>query len=86
LGLKVDAAAIPANVVAAIKTGKVDLNDPAVTVTLLKLNAVVGVKGFFQGDRLSSVGLTCASSATRASMIPSLRGSGGAWTAVRIKT
>ena len=61
LGLKVDATAIPANVAAAIKAGKVDLDDPAVTVTLLKLNAVVGVKGFFdkQGG-LSSIGITCA--------------------------
>ncbi len=47
---------------AAIKAGKVDLNDPAVTLALLKLNAVVGVKGFFdRGGRLTSVGLTCAS-------------------------
>src|SRR5207248_6907800 len=34
--------------------------DPAVTLTLLKLNAVVGVKGDFSGDSLQSVGLTCA--------------------------
>lgn len=47
VGLKVDAAAIPKNVAASIKAGKVNLNDPAVTLTLLKLNAVVGVKGFF---------------------------------------
>jgi cytochrome c5 len=61
LGLKVDATAIPAKVAAAIKAGKVNLDDPAVTVTLLKLNAVVGVKAFFdkQGG-LSSVGITCA--------------------------
>src|SRR3954465_933592 len=38
LGLKVDAAAIPPDVAAAIKAGKVNLDDPAVTVTLLKLN------------------------------------------------
>jgi cytochrome c5 len=60
LGLKVDATAIPKKVAAAIKAGKVDLDDPAVTVTLLKLNAVVGVKGFFKGGKLSSVGITCA--------------------------
>ena len=61
LGLKVDATAIPKKVAAAIKAGKVNLDDPAVTVTLLKLNAVVGVKGFFaKGGNLSSVGITCA--------------------------
>jgi hypothetical protein len=60
LGLKVDASAIPPNVAQAIKHGKVNLDDPAVTVQLLKLNAVVGVKGFFNGDQLTSVGITCA--------------------------
>jgi len=61
VGLKVDATKIPKPVAAAIKAGKVNLDDPGVTVTLLKLNAVVGVKGFFgSGGRLSSLGLTCA--------------------------
>src|SRR3954469_24984820 len=61
LGLKVDAAKIPRKVAGAIKAGKVNLNDPAVTVTLLKLNAVVGVRGFFDKQgALTSVGITCA--------------------------
>src|ERR1051325_6744188 len=61
LGLKVDATKIPRKVAAAIKAGKVNLNDPAVTVTLLKLNAVVGVRGFFgRNGKLGSVGITCA--------------------------
>jgi cytochrome c5 len=61
LGLKVDSTKIPAKVAAAIKAGKVNLDDPAVTLTLLKLNAVVGVKGFFDSKgSLSSVGITCA--------------------------
>ncbi len=61
VGLKVDTDALPAAVVSAIKTGKVDLDDPATTLTLLKLNAVVGVKGTLNDDgSLSSVGLTCA--------------------------
>jgi hypothetical protein len=60
VGLKVDSTAIPTRVAAAIKAGKVDLDDPKVTLTLLKLNAVVGVRGFFRGSRLTSVGLTCA--------------------------
>src|SRR3954451_21133290 len=60
-GLKVDAGALPAAVVAAIKKGKVDLNSPKTTLALLKLNAVVGVQGFFnRKGTLRSVGLTCA--------------------------
>jgi hypothetical protein len=46
-GLKVDMDAIPADVAAAIKAGKVNLDDPAVTLTLLRLNALVGIKGTF---------------------------------------
>jgi len=34
-----------------LKQGKVDLDDPATTVALLKLNAVVGVKGFVMDER-----------------------------------
>jgi mono/diheme cytochrome c family protein len=64
VGLKVDADAIPADVAAAIKAGKVDLNDPATTVTLLKLNAVVGLKGTVTTvngkDNLTRLGITCA--------------------------
>jgi cytochrome c peroxidase len=61
LGLKVDAEAIPADLAAQIKAGEVDLEDPATTAALLKLNAVVGVTGFFAPDgKLTSVGLTCA--------------------------
>jgi hypothetical protein len=60
VGLKVDATKIPKSVAAAIKAGKVNLDDPKVTLALLKLNAVVGVRGFFRGNRLTSMGLTCA--------------------------
>jgi hypothetical protein len=60
LGLKVDMNAVPGPVAAAIKAGKVDLDDPKNTLLLLRANAVVGVRGFFQGDRLKSVGITCA--------------------------
>jgi hypothetical protein len=60
-GLKVDMDVIPADVAAAIKAGKVNLDDPAVTLTLLQLNAVVGVKGTFDAQKkLVSIGLTCA--------------------------
>lgn len=62
VGLKVDAEALPSEVVAGIRNGSVDLNDPATTLALLKLNAVVGVKGNFDGGgKLHSIGITCAS-------------------------
>ncbi|MCX9011877.1 MAG: hypothetical protein OIN66_12230 [Candidatus Methanoperedens sp.] len=62
VGLKVDADALPAPLIQDLKAGKVDLNSPATTVALLKLNAVVGVKGFFNNNSgdLESVGITCA--------------------------
>src|SRR5215203_5212002 len=62
VGLKVDAEALPPSVVTGINNGSIDLNDPATTVALLKLNAVVGIKGNFDGTgNLKSIGITCAS-------------------------
>ena len=61
VGLKVDADALPAELVAQIKAGKVDLDDPATTLALLKLNAVVGVTGRFDpAGRIQSMGIQCA--------------------------
>jgi hypothetical protein len=61
LGLKVDSQALPAAVIDAIKSGKVNLNDSTVTLLLIKLKAVLGVVGFFnENGTLKSVGLTCA--------------------------
>ena len=61
VGLKVDVEALPSAVVDALKAGKVNLNDPAVTLDLLRLNAVVGVKGSFnEFKQLTRVGVTCA--------------------------
>jgi mono/diheme cytochrome c family protein len=64
VGLKVDSEALPPAVVTGILNGSVDLNSPATTVTLLKLNAVVGVQGTVQTiggkDTLTSMGVTCA--------------------------
>ncbi len=64
VGLKVDAEALPASVVAGIQNGSIDLRSPATTVALLKLNAVVGLKGTVETvngvDRLTRVGTTCA--------------------------
>jgi hypothetical protein len=61
VGLKVDADALPAALVAQIKAGKVNLDDPATTVALLKLNAVVGVTAFANPDgSVRSMGIQCA--------------------------
>lgn len=59
-GLKVDVEALPRELIAALQAGQVDLTDPAVTVELLRLNAVVGVKGTVTNGQLTSVGITCA--------------------------
>jgi hypothetical protein len=58
--LKIDAEALPGSLVADTSAGRVNLDDPAVTLALLKLNAILGVTGFFSGDRLRSVGIQCA--------------------------
>lgn len=50
VGLKVDADALPSDLKQQLKEGKVDLDDPATTLALLKINAVVGVKGIFNPD------------------------------------
>jgi len=62
VGLKVDSDALPQAVINAIKAGQVNLDDPAVTVQLLKLNAVVGVIGKVAGanNNLATIGITCA--------------------------
>jgi hypothetical protein len=61
VGLKVDVEALPPRIVAALKAGEINLNDPAVTVALLRLNAVVGVVGKVNpAGQLTSIGLTCA--------------------------
>jgi hypothetical protein len=64
LGLKVDVDALPQAVRDALALGQVDLTDPAVTVTLIELNAVVGVAGTVETinneKRLTRVGITCA--------------------------
>ncbi|MBA2539107.1 MAG: hypothetical protein H0V17_05680 [Deltaproteobacteria bacterium] len=55
VGLKVDASAVPANVLASA-----DLEDPATTVALIELNAVVGVRGTVEAGRITRIGITCA--------------------------
>src|SRR5262249_51338912 len=60
LGLKVDADALPPKELQALLHGKVNLDDPAVTLRLLQQNAVLGVTGFFNNGTLRSVGIQCA--------------------------
>src|SRR3954464_13258210 len=61
VGLKVDVDALPSSLQRDLRNGRVDLNDAGVTLALLKLNAVVGLKGEFQsGLRLQSIGIQCA--------------------------
>jgi hypothetical protein len=53
--------ALPQPLVQQIKQGKVNLDDPAITLALVKLNAVLGVQGQFNQDgSLKSIGITCA--------------------------
>ncbi|MGI6553082.1 MAG: hypothetical protein ACOX37_08700 [Bacillota bacterium] len=61
LGLKVDSQALPRSLARKIRDGRVDLQDPSTTVELLRRDAVVGVKGFFDKQgQLVSVGINCA--------------------------
>jgi len=61
VGLKVDSEALPSKLIEAIRKGQVDLDDPATTLALLRLNAVVGVTGFFDHQgAITSIGIQCA--------------------------
>lgn len=61
VGLKVDVEALPPEIIAALQAGQVDLTNPAVTIELLRLNAVVGVRGTVNvAGQLTRVGITCA--------------------------
>lgn len=61
VGLKVDVDALPAEIRAALTTNPAILDDPSATRALLKLNAVVGVKGQVDANnQLTRIGVTCA--------------------------
>ncbi len=61
VGLKVDVDMLPQPLIEKLRKGQVDLNNPAATLELLKLNSVVGLTGFFNDDgSLQSVGIQCA--------------------------
>jgi hypothetical protein len=61
VGLKVDVDALPSSLRRGIAKGTVNLDDPATTLALLRLNAVVGVTGFFDDQKqIKSMGIQCA--------------------------
>lgn len=64
VGLKVDVDALPDAVKKGIADGSINLDDPAITIALLKLNAVVGAQGTVENvngtDTLTRFGITCA--------------------------
>lgn len=61
VGLKVDSDALPQSLISQLRHGRVNLNDPATTLALLKLDAVVGLKGTVNAaGNLQSIGITCA--------------------------
>lgn len=64
VGLKVDVDALPASLIAAVKGGKVNFNDPATTLALLKLNSAVRVTGFFNQSGAGLIGPTRAETTT----------------------
>src|SRR5207247_1962651 len=61
LGLKVDVEMLSSAIIDQLKKNQLNLSDPAVTLLLLKRNAVVGLTGFFNSNgSLRSVGIQCA--------------------------
>ncbi len=61
VGLKVDVDVLPGELKAQLQNGTLNLDDPANTLALLKLNSVVGVTGFFNADgTMKSIGIQCA--------------------------
>jgi hypothetical protein len=61
VGLKIDVKALPGDVLEQIEKGRVNLDDPAVTLALLRLNAVLGLTGEFNANgTLKSIGIQCA--------------------------
>lgn len=61
VGLKIDVQALPKSLKKDLRRGKVDLDDPATTLALLKLNAVIGITGLFDDyGNMNSIGIQCA--------------------------
>jgi hypothetical protein len=61
VGLKVDAERLPAGLIQQLQAGEVDLEDPAVTLALLDMDAVIGVTAKTSGPgQLETIGIQCA--------------------------
>jgi len=60
LGLKVDADAVPPDVLQAVLADQELLADPATTRALLSMDAVVGLRAVIEDDRVTRIGVTCA--------------------------
>jgi hypothetical protein len=61
VGLKVDVDALPRSLIESLKGGRVNLDDPATTLALIKLDAVIGVTGTFERNgSLRTIGIQCA--------------------------
>jgi len=61
VGLKVDVDALPQELVTQLQNGTLNLDDPANTLALINLNAVLGITGFFNTDgSMKSIGIQCA--------------------------
>jgi hypothetical protein len=60
LGLKVDQGEMPEAAIEMVRKASVDLDEPKTTLALLKANAVVGITGIFNDDKLVSIGIQCA--------------------------
>jgi hypothetical protein len=61
LGLKIDVDALPSAIVEQLEAGAIDLSNPATTLALLELDAVIGITGFSnESGGLQGVGIQCA--------------------------
>jgi hypothetical protein len=80
VGLKVDVEALPRTIITALRAGQVDLTEPAVTIGLLRWNAVVGVRAKSTRWVVSPASASCAPFATPRSTTPSRRESADGWT------
>jgi hypothetical protein len=81
VGLKVDSDALPDSLKQQLKEGKVDLDDSATTLALLKLNSVLGVKGIFDKNAACNQWASSAPSVIPLWMTRWRLALGSAWTA-----
>lgn len=60
IGLKIDVDVLTPDVLRGIKNGTINLDDPSTTLSLLREDAIIGLKGIFNENFLKSVGIQCA--------------------------